>query len=50
MAQDQNKTQTGGNKPKPANGPGGSGGQSAKDRSRAQSRSVARDDPSRDGE
>jgi Domain of unknown function (DUF929) len=40
MAQDQNKTQTGGNKPKPANGPGGSAGQSAKDRSRAQSRSV----------
>jgi len=39
MAQDQNKTQTGGNRPKPANSPGPAS-QSAKDRSRAQSRPV----------
>jgi hypothetical protein len=41
MAQDQNNTQTGGNKPKPGNSPGGAAGQSAKDRSRAQSRPVS---------
>jgi hypothetical protein len=39
MAQNQNKTQTGGNKPKPGNSPAATG-QSAKDRSRAQSRPV----------
>ncbi len=48
MAQNQNKTQTGGNKPKPANSPGGSG-QSAKDRSRAQSRPVTGKAPTRQG-
>ena len=41
MAQDQNKNSTGGNKPKPGNTSGGNGGQSAKDRSRAQSRPVS---------
>ncbi len=40
MAPEKNKTQTGGNTPKPQNGRGGAG-QSAKDRSRAQSRSVS---------
>ena len=40
MAQDQKKTTVGGNKPKPGNAPGGNQGQSAKDRSRAQSRPV----------
>src|ERR1700737_1796580 len=40
MAQDQKKIPTGGNKPKPGNSPGGVAGQSAKDRSRAQSRPV----------
>ena len=40
MAQDQKKTTVGGNTPKPGNAPGGSQGQSAKDRSRAQSRPV----------
>ncbi len=48
MAQDQsktsaggNKTSTGGNKPKPGNASGAGSGQSAKDRSRAQSRPVS---------
>ncbi len=48
MAQDQSKTSSGGsrtssggNKPKPGNPPGGGSGQSAKDRSRAQSRPVS---------
>jgi hypothetical protein len=41
MAQDQNKTSTGGNKPKPGNAGGGGTGQSAKDKSRAQSRPVS---------
>jgi Domain of unknown function (DUF929) len=41
MAQDQKKTTVGGNTPKPGNPPGGSQGQSAKDRSRAQSRPVS---------
>jgi hypothetical protein len=45
MAQDQNKTQTGGNKPKPADSRGA--GQSAKDRSRAQSRPVTGKAPTR---
>jgi len=40
MAQDQKKT-VGGNKPRPGNPPGGNQGQSAKDRSRAQSRPVS---------
>jgi hypothetical protein len=40
MAAEQNKTKTGGNKPKPGNSPGAAG-QSAKDRSRAQSRAVS---------
>jgi Domain of unknown function (DUF929) len=40
MAQQQDKPVTGGNKPKPGNAAGGPGGQSAKDRSRAQSRPV----------
>jgi Domain of unknown function (DUF929) len=40
MAQQQNKPVTGGNKPKPGNAAGGPGGQSAKDKSRAQSRPV----------
>jgi len=44
MAQDQNKTRTGGNKPKPTDRPG-PGGQSAKDRSRAQSRPVSGKSP-----
>ena len=39
MAQDQNKAPTGGNTPKPTTG--GSPGQSAKDKSRAQSRPVS---------
>jgi hypothetical protein len=43
MAQEQNKPSTGGNKPKPQ--PGG-GGQSAKDRSKAQSRPVSSKAPS----
>ena len=45
MAPEQNKTQAGGNKPKPQNGKAQNGrggtGQSAKDRSRAQSRAVS---------
>ena len=41
MAPDQNKTSTGGNKPKPGNTSGGGSGQSAKDKSRAQSRPVS---------
>jgi len=41
MAQDQKKTTVGGNKPKPGNPSGGNQGQSAKDRSRAQSRPVS---------
>ena len=41
MAQDQKKSTVGGNKPKPGNAPDGSQGQSAKDRSRAQSRPVS---------
>jgi hypothetical protein len=40
MAQDQKKPPVGGNKPKPATTSGGGAGQSAKDRSRAQSRPV----------
>jgi len=41
MAQDQKKTVTGGNTPKPPARPGGTSNQSAKDRSRAQSRPVS---------
>jgi hypothetical protein len=41
MAPDQNKSPSGGNKPKPANPPTGKPGQSAKDKSRAQSRTVS---------
>ena len=41
MAEDHNKNPTGGNKPKPGNPSGGSSGQSAKDKSRAQSRPVS---------
>jgi len=41
MAQNQNKVATGGNKPKPQGGSGGPPGQSAKDRSRAQSRPIS---------
>jgi hypothetical protein len=41
MAQDQKKIVTGGNKPKPATGSGGSSNPSAKDKSRAQSRPVS---------
>ncbi len=41
MAQDQKKVTTGGNTPKPPSPSGGSSGQSAKDRSRAQSRPVS---------
>jgi hypothetical protein len=41
MPQDQNRIQTGGNTPKPANTPGGAGGQSAKDRSKALSRPIS---------
>jgi thiol-disulfide isomerase/thioredoxin len=41
MAQDQIKNPSGGNKPKPGTTSGGNGGQSAKDRSRAQSRPVS---------
>jgi hypothetical protein len=41
MAQDQKKGTAGGNTPKSGNPPGGSQGQSAKDRSRAQSRPVS---------
>ncbi len=41
MAADQSKTPTGGNKPKPSNAPAGKPGQSAKDKSRAQSRPVS---------
>jgi len=48
MAQDQDRTTAGGNKPKPANGPG-SAGQSAKDRSKAQSRSVSTKSPAGKG-
>ncbi len=44
MAQDQNKTRTGGNKPKPTARPGPPG-QSAKDRSKAQSRPVSGKSP-----
>jgi hypothetical protein len=40
MAQDQKKPPVGGNKPKPGTSSAGSSGQSAKDRSRAQSRPV----------
>jgi hypothetical protein len=40
MAQDRKKPPVGGNKPKPSTAPGGAAGQSAKDRSRAQSRPV----------
>ena len=40
MAQDQKKPPVGGNKPKPASASGANAGQSAKDRSRAQSRPV----------
>jgi hypothetical protein len=40
MAQDQKKVTTGGNKPKPPGTGGGPSGQSAKDRSKAQSRPV----------
>ena len=40
MAPDQNKPTTGGNKPKPQGPAAGPSGQSAKDRSKAQSRSV----------
>ncbi|HEY7916342.1 MAG TPA: DUF929 family protein [Acidimicrobiales bacterium] len=46
MAQDQNKTQTGGNKPKPPDSRGAAS-QSAKDRSRAQSRPVTGKDSTR---
>src|ERR1039458_7669900 len=48
MAQDQDRTTAGGNKPKPANGPG-SAGQSAKDRSKAQSRSISTKSPAGKG-
>jgi len=41
MAQDQNNNPNGGNKTKPGNPSGGSGGQSAKDKSRAQSRPMS---------
>ncbi len=41
MAPDQNKSPSGGNKPKPAAPPAGKPGQSAKDKSRAQSRPVS---------
>ena len=48
MAQDQDRTTAGGNKPKPANGPG-SAGQSAKDRRKAQSRSISTKSPAGKG-
>jgi hypothetical protein len=41
MAPDQKKGVNGGNKPKPPSGAGGAPGQSAKDRSRAQSRPIS---------
>ncbi len=41
MAQDQNNKPNGGNKPKPGNTSGGNGAQSAKDKSRAQSRPMS---------
>jgi len=44
MAQDQNKTPAGGNRPKPGNS-GAATGQSAKDKSRAQSRPVSGKSP-----
>ncbi len=44
MAPDQDKTKTGGNRPKPQSG-SGAAGQSAKDRSRAQSRAVTTKSP-----
>jgi hypothetical protein len=46
MAQNQDKTVVGGNKPKPGNSAGGAAGQSAKDKSRAQSRPVSGKAPS----
>jgi hypothetical protein len=46
MAQDQDKPVVGGNKPKPGNPGGGAGGQSAKDKSRAQSRPISAKAPS----
>jgi hypothetical protein len=49
MAPDQKKVISGGNKPKPANNPGGASGQSAKDRSKAASRPVTGKAPSGKG-
>jgi hypothetical protein len=46
MAQNQDKTVVGGNKPKPGTSAGGAGGQSAKDKSRAQSRPISGKAPS----
>jgi hypothetical protein len=49
MAPDQKKVVAGGNKPKPASNPGGSSGQSAKERSKAASRPVTGKAPSGKG-
>ncbi len=49
MAADQDKTTGGGNTPKPTTGAGGGAGQSAKDRSKAQSRPVSAKAPNGKG-